>query len=68
MKWVKLKKYCDVSGDTANAVHARRKKGLWLDGVQCRLGPDGNLWVNLAEVEKWVENGNQATSRSLCAV
>lgn len=58
MKWVKLKKYCEVSGDTANAVHARRKKGLWLDGIQCRLGPDGNLWINLAEVEKWIESKN----------
>ena len=26
MKWVKLPKYCELSGDTANAVHARRKK------------------------------------------
>lgn len=56
MKWVKLKRYCELSGDTPNAVHARRKKGLWLDGVQCKLGPDGNLWVNLDEVEKWVES------------
>lgn len=56
MKWVKLKRYCELSGDTADAVHARRKKGLWLDGIQCKLGPDGNLWVNLIEVEKWVES------------
>lgn len=56
MKWVKLKRYCELSGDTPNAVHARRKKGLWLDGIQCKLGPDGNLWVNLDEVEKWVES------------
>ncbi len=67
MKWIKLKKYCEISGDTVYAVHARRKKGLWLDGIQCRLGPDGNLWVNLSEVEKWVEKGMQATNRSLRA-
>ena len=47
MKWVKLKKYCLDSGDTANAVHAKRKKGVWLDGIQCRIGPDGNIWINL---------------------
>jgi hypothetical protein len=56
MKWVKLKKYCELSGDTADAVHAKRRKGVWLDELQCRLAPDGNLWVNLGEVEKWVEN------------
>ena len=67
MKWVKLKKYCEESGDTSNAVHCKRKRkrGMWLDGLHCRLGPDGNLWVNLMEVEKWVENGNQATLQRL---
>lgn len=62
MKWVKLKKYCLDTGDTANAVHAKRKKGVWLDGIQCKIGPDGNIWINLIEVERWVENGNKATN------
>ncbi len=61
IKWVKLKKYCELSGDTINAVHAKRKKGMWLDEIQTKLGPDGNIWVNLIEVQKWVENGNKAT-------
>ena len=68
MKWVKLKKYCIDSGDTANAVHAKRKKGVWLDGIQCKMGPDGNIWINLIEVERWVENGSKAIARSLRAV
>lgn len=57
MRWVKLKKYCELSGDTVDAVHAKRRKGIWLDELQCRLAPDGNLWINLLEIEKWVENG-----------
>lgn len=52
--WVKLCKYIELTGDTADAVHARRKAGKWLDGRQCKI-TDGNLWVNLVEVEKWVE-------------
>lgn len=59
MKWIKLRKYCEISGDTSDAVHAKRKRGIWLDGLQCKVGPDGNLWVNLTEVEKWVESGKQ---------
>lgn len=55
LRWVKLKKYCQLSGDTVNAVHAKRRKGQWLDETQCRLAPDGNLWINLIEVERWVE-------------
>jgi len=65
MKWVKLKKYTEHTGDTANAVHAKRRKGIWLDDVYCRVGPDGNIWINLDEVEKWVEGGNQQTLQSV---
>ena len=68
VKWVKLKKYCEISGDTSNAVHAKRKRGMWLDGIQCKIGPDGNIWINLIEVERWVENGNKAIARRLRAV
>ncbi|PUA18278.1 excisionase [Glaciimonas sp. PCH181] len=54
MTWVKLTKYVDITGDTADAVRSRRKMGKWLDGTQCKI-VDGFLWVNLAEAEKWVE-------------
>jgi hypothetical protein len=55
LKWVKLKKYCELSGDTPSAVRNRRKRGQWLNGVQATLAPDGNLWINLTEVEQWVQ-------------
>lgn len=61
MKWVKLGKYCELSGDTACAVRNRRKRGLWLDGMQCKRAPDGNLWVNLGAVEQWVEQSQIST-------
>jgi len=63
MNWVKLKKYCELSGDTIDAVHAKRRRGIWLDNKQCRLAPDGKLWINLLEVEKWVENGKSNVQR-----
>ncbi len=55
LNWVKLNKYCELSGDTQHAVRNRRKRGVWLDGKQCKCAPDGNLWVNLKQVETWVE-------------
>ncbi len=56
MKWIKLKYYCAISGDSINAVHAKRRKGQWLDEVHCRIAPDGNLWINLKAVEQWIES------------
>lgn len=60
MKWVKLNKYCELSGDTVKAVYTRRSRGVWIEGVHSRLAPDGKLWVNLEEIAKWVETGVRA--------
>ena len=45
LRWMRLAIYCQLSGDTPDAVHARRRKRQWTDGVQCGIGPDGNLWI-----------------------
>jgi hypothetical protein len=55
MRWIRLSRYCALTDDTPDAVHARRRKGQWTDGLQCRIGPDGNLWINPEEVNRWVE-------------
>jgi hypothetical protein len=54
IKWVKLEKYAEITGDSADSVMARRKTGKWLDGKQCKI-VDGRLWINLAAVEQWAE-------------
>jgi hypothetical protein len=65
MKWVKLPKYTALSGDTPDSVHAKRRKGHFIDGVHCKVANDGNLWINIEAVEKWVEFGNKATQSAL---
>lgn len=60
LRWMKLTEYCQRTGDTADAVHAKRRKGQWIDGIHCTVAPDGNLWVNPEEVNKWVESGETA--------
>ena len=62
-RWIKLSKHCDHTGDTPDAVHARRRKHIWQDGVQCRIGPDGNLYINPQEYNKWVES-QQSNARA----
>ncbi len=54
-RWVRLALHCANTGDTPGSVHARRRRHIWQDGVQCRVGPDGNLYVNPEEYNKWVE-------------
>ncbi|TFW13280.1 hypothetical protein [Duganella callida] len=52
--WVKLEKYIELTGDSMDAVQARRKVGKWLDGNQCKI-VDGRLWINLPAAQRWVE-------------
>jgi hypothetical protein len=52
--WVKLKKYVELTGDSAAAVHARRRARKWLDGDQCKI-VDEALWVNLPSAIGWIE-------------
>lgn len=63
--WIKLKKYCELTGETPGSVRAKRRAGHFIDGVHYKLGPDGNIWINQIEVTKWIENGNAATVASL---
>lgn len=60
IKWVKLAKYCELSGETNNSVHAKRKAGHFVDGIHTKVADDGNLWVNLEKVAEWVENGRKS--------
>jgi hypothetical protein len=60
VSWVKLRKYCELSGETADAVHSKRRKGMWADGIHCRIAGDGNLWINLDEVDRWVATSKPA--------
>jgi len=54
LNWVKLGRYVELSGDTADAVQSRRKTGKWLDGRECKM-VDGRLWIDLRAVETWID-------------
>jgi hypothetical protein len=60
MKWVKLKRYCELTGETSDSVHSKRRAGHFIDNIHTKIADDGNLWVNLEQVEKWVEQGRKA--------
>jgi len=64
IRWVKLGRYCEMTGDSRDAVHARRASGKWLDGVHCRI-VDHMLWVDLEAVSEWIEGGIAATQRAI---
>lgn len=54
VKWVKLEKYCELTGDTTDAVYCRRRAHQWREGVQFKV-IQRRYWINLQEVQKWIE-------------
>lgn len=53
--WVLINKLSDATGYTDDAVRAKRKRGVWIEGVHWRKAPDGRLFFNLPEIQKWIE-------------
>lgn len=56
LHWVRLSKYCELSGETPDAVSGRLRTGKWLRDIHARQ-PEGSseLWVNLRAVNDWAE-------------
>lgn len=55
MKWVKLNKYCEITGETEDAFHGKKKKGMYAEGRHWKI-IERHIWVNLKEMEKWADS------------
>ncbi|WP_426391922.1 hypothetical protein [Variovorax sp. R-27] len=54
MEWIPMSRYCELFGETADAVDKRVRSGHWLRDVHVRH-PDGSKqsWVNVRAVNDW---------------
>ncbi len=52
---VTIKKFSELSGYSQDAIRAKIKRGIWLERRHWRKAPDGRLFINLREVEQWLE-------------
>ena len=50
-----LKRYCDITGETANAIYLRHRRGVWKEGVHLHRPAGVDWWVDLAAVRAWVK-------------
>lgn len=58
LRHVLVAKFCELSGYTDDAVRAKIKNGIWLEGVVWIKAPDGRVLIDLEGYEAWVD-GNQ---------
>ncbi len=55
MKWKTLDKFSIESGMSKEAIRALKKKGQWREMIHWKKAPNGRIFINLIEVEKWIE-------------
>ena len=54
MNWVLIKKLADLTACTEDAVRAKIKRGVWLQGVHWRKAPDGWIHFTLHAIQAWI--------------
>lgn len=62
LNFVLLRRYCELTGESVQAVHDRRRRGQWQDGKHCTVVDGRRLWINLPEVEKWIRQGGRSST------
>lgn len=60
MRYVRIKKFCELTGWTERAVQTKIYEGIWKAGHQYRKAPDGNICIDMEGYERWVEGDQVA--------
>ncbi len=56
VSWVKLNRFCELTGYTPDAIYAKMQRGVWAKGLHWRKAPDGHIMVNTEAYRQWVES------------
>ena len=62
IQWLLIKRFAEITGYSENAVRHKVKNGTWVEGRIWRKAPDGRIFVNVAEFERWVESEPHAAA------
>ena len=54
MSLVLIKKVVEVTGYTEQAIRAKIKRGVWLEGKIWNKAPDKRIVFNLEEIQSWM--------------
>ena len=55
VQWVLINKLIELVGYSEDAIRAKIKKGVWLQGIHWRKAPDGRIFLNVEAIQRWIE-------------
>lgn len=53
--WIRLDRYCELTGEPIATVRDRCRQGEWREGYHWRTR-GRRMWVHLPRAQEWVEN------------
>jgi hypothetical protein len=56
-RYVRVRKFAEISGCTEKAIHRKVEEGVWLLGHEYRRAPDGTICIDVEGYNRWVEGG-----------
>ncbi len=54
-RWVLINRAAELIGYSENAIRHKVKDGTWPEGRIWKRARDGRIFINLEEVDRWVE-------------
>ena len=56
LRYVLIKKFCEETGYSEDAVNSKIKRGDWEEDKVWIKGPDGRRLINIEGFHQWIEN------------
>jgi hypothetical protein len=56
IKYFTIKKFAELSGYSEEAIRAKIREGVWMEGRVFRKAPDGRILISAEGFETWVVN------------
>lgn len=53
-RFVRIPKFCEETGYTKDAVNTKISRGVWVEGREWILAPDGNRIIDMEGYNRWV--------------
>jgi len=62
---IKIKKFCELTGYTPNAIKMKIHRGIWLNGREYTKAPDGNILISIKGYENWINKSRELIPASM---
>jgi hypothetical protein len=59
IRYVTIRKFCELTGYTEEAIRVKIKRGVWTENRVWRKAPDGHILIHMEGFWSWVETGGK---------